>query len=318
MSNSLSAANSLKDYIAVIYQMEQMKFQQEKAIEKLEENIRRLSNVQPLPCPAKPPAVERGGCSMLWLIPGVAFAIFALQVFSGGLHYLLGGVLFMLIAFKLLGNAEECHTKNKAAEESDKRAAESYKRNLQEYEKSKLAVKTKKQMANILKDKLNDMNARLYKMEQILNRAYSCNIIHPRYRNLVAVSSFNDYLEQGRCNTLEGFEGAYNIYNFEERLDKIITRLDDIYRSLEQIRYSQNTLYHTLKESNQQMERMQNSFESSAKQLETMIEKQSSVAISQLQKRADNAELTRFNTQQARKELELRNRMDGIFNVYNS
>ena len=68
------------------------------------------------------------------------------------------------------------------------------------------------------------------------------------------VSSIYEYLCAGRCTTLEGHEGAYNILELEIRLDRIITQLDRVIENLEAIRANQYTLYSCLKESNRKMD----------------------------------------------------------------
>lgn len=86
-----------------------------------------------------------------------------------------------------------------------------------------------------------------------LEKMYSYNVVFPKYRNYVMVSSIYEYLCSGRCTTLEGHDGAYNILELEIRLDKIITRLDDILKNLEAIRTNQYTLYRCLQDSNQKI-----------------------------------------------------------------
>mgnify|MGYP007024707781 CR=1 FL=1 len=51
----------------------------------------------------------------------------------------------------------------------------------------------------------------------------------PKYRNLVAVSQIYEYILSGRCTELGGYQGAYNLYEQETRMDIVIMRLDDIY-----------------------------------------------------------------------------------------
>lgn len=86
-----------------------------------------------------------------------------------------------------------------------------------------------------------------------LEKMYSYNVVFPKYRNYVMVSSIYEYLCSGRCTTLEGHDGAYNILELEIRLDKIITRLDDILKNLEAIRANQYTLYSCLQDSNRKI-----------------------------------------------------------------
>ena len=56
---------------------------------------------------------------------------------------------------------------------------------------------------------------------------YSKNIIYPKYRGLVPIAAFYEYFNSGRCDTLTGHEGAYNIYETEIRMNIIIAKLDD-------------------------------------------------------------------------------------------
>lgn len=58
--------------------------------------------------------------------------------------------------------------------------------------------------------------------QMALERLYDVGIVQLRYRNLVAVSTFCDYLESGRCDALEGPFGAYNLYENELRAGLII------------------------------------------------------------------------------------------------
>ena len=89
-----------------------------------------------------------------------------------------------------------------------------------------------------------------------LDILYASNFIYPKYRNLIAVASMYEYLDSGRCNSLEGADGAYNIYELEVRLDRIITKLDIIISNLEQIRANQYYLYTAIKEMQPNIDRV--------------------------------------------------------------
>ena len=88
---------------------------------------------------------------------------------------------------------------------------------------------------------------------------YSLNFIYPKYRNFVAIASIYEYLDSGRCTSLEGADGAYNLYEMELRLDKIITGIDRIIYSLEAIKNNQYYLYSAIKEITPQIEKISNS-----------------------------------------------------------
>lgn len=92
--------------------------------------------------------------------------------------------------------------------------------------------------------------------ENRLEQIYKINIVFPKYRNLVALSSLYEYICAGRCYTLEGPEGAYNIYEAESRFDKIITRLDQVIVRLDAIRDNQYVLFSAMQEVNQKYDRL--------------------------------------------------------------
>lgn len=98
------------------------------------------------------------------------------------------------------------------------------------------------------------------------------NIIFPKYRNLAAISSFYEYLESGRCTTLEGHEGAYNLFETEIRLNIIITKLDEIIDRLDQISSNQIMLYNAIKQSNDNSQRVYKKILNSLQQTERHAE----------------------------------------------
>ena len=86
--------------------------------------------------------------------------------------------------------------------------------------------------------------------KRTLEELYNINIIFPKYRNLVAVASFNEYWQTGRVTELAGPNGAYNLYESETRMNQIITRLDTIIEKLDQIKQSQYLLYTAINDTN--------------------------------------------------------------------
>ena len=76
---------------------------------------------------------------------------------------------------------------------------------------------------------------------------YNLGIIFEKYRNMVALATFYEYLMSGRCDTLEGANGAYNIFESEIRANMIISELSEIKNSLEQIKKNQYMIYSELK-----------------------------------------------------------------------
>ena len=84
-------------------------------------------------------------------------------------------------------------------------------------------------------------------------------VIFPKYQNLVAYSQFYEYFQAGRCTSLTGPDGAYNLYETELRQNIIIGKLDDISNSLEEIKQNQYMIYSELKSINSNISMLNNS-----------------------------------------------------------
>lgn len=125
------------------------------------------------------------------------------------------------------------------------------------YEKAKSSQKERIKLAQ---DKLIPANAiaevlnlEITKTEELLkntidarNELYAYNIIFIKYRDVVALSSFYEYLMAGRCSSLEGADGAYNLYENEIRMNRVIDQLDTVILSLDEIKQNQYLIYHEL------------------------------------------------------------------------
>lgn len=90
----------------------------------------------------------------------------------------------------------------------------------------------------------------LTSLEAALTEHYNQNVIFPKYRDMVAITTINEYLMSGRCYELEGPNGAYNLYEMELRQNIIIGQLSSIVSSLEQIKKNQFSLYQELVKAN--------------------------------------------------------------------
>ena len=91
-----------------------------------------------------------------------------------------------------------------------------------------------------------------------LNRLYAIGIIHPNYRSFVPCAMFLQYLDTGRTHSLEatpGDKGAYNLYVEEVRFNIISSKLDSIrqnqeliYRKLQDIDETVDSLYGSVRQ----------------------------------------------------------------------
>ena len=148
-------------------------------------------------------------------------------------------------------------------------------------------------------------NMRKYKEElgkkhtqNALNQIYAVGIIHPKYRNLVAIASFYDYFDTGRCNTLTGPNGAYAIYEEELRFQRIESRLDVIISKLDEIIDNQQYLGELMRDANDTLHR---------------IDQTNNRMMKSMNRISENAELTAYNSICSAKSLSV---MENI-SVYN-
>lgn len=154
-------------------------------------------------------------------------------------------------------------------------------------------IKTNAQNANreiqIINSEISRLDQNYDMLLDTLDRLYDANVIYPKYRYLVAISSFYEYFSSGRCSQLQGHEGAYNIYENELMGRTIIGKLDDILYSLDSIRDNQYLLYSELQKSNQTVNRLSTTINNAVYHLEDISRKQDILAY--------NTEVTRKNTE---------------------
>lgn len=129
-----------------------------------------------------------------------------------------------------------------------------YYQKLNEYEKkvdsNKIRVNRELKQKRKLENQIYALENQKKEIADTLHKLYSLNILYPKYRNFVAVASFYEYFASGRCTTLEGHEGAYNIFENEIRLNAIMYKLDDVINHLEEIQHNQYAIYNAINEGN--------------------------------------------------------------------
>lgn len=103
---------------------------------------------------------------------------------------------------------------------------------------------------------VEDAEALLRKFFECRNRLYAYKIVFDKYRDVVALFTFYEYLMAGRCTTLEGHEGAYNIYESEVRSNMIIGQLTQVIEKLESISERQFIIYSEIKKVNSSLEQL--------------------------------------------------------------
>ena len=148
----------------------------------------------------------------------------------------------------------------------------------------------------ILKEEIKNAEVLLKKYYEAKDKLYSYGVLFGKYRNFVAVSSLYEYLSSGRCDSLEGAHGAYNLYENEIRMNMVICQLNQVIESLEEIKQNQYMIYSAIKESNVLLESLNSSTYSAMTSLEE-IKTRATTMESYMSKIADNTQVIAYNTE---------------------
>lgn len=146
-------------------------------------------------------------------------------------------------------------------------------------------VERERGMIQVLRKQQTDIEKQINTNSRLLEQLYDLNILHPKFRNMVAVITMLEYFEYGRCTTLQGPHGACSFYADEELHKRIISKLDVVIHKLDDIRQTQQYLYEAIQEANATAYRI---YENSQRMLESN------------RQIAENTALTAYNTTRIR------------------
>lgn len=263
--------NELKEYLRIVVDMERECYTQERLRSQLVYQIQSLGNRREIAKPTEPDRLEpfiSRLCGEFFSIlvfgasdfPGQFWSAIGIGIISGFLIYkysplgvdsnfigsyvcgiILGGLIVAILSIS--GDKAEHEAELKKYEEATK----NYEKQMALEDHRVLEEEKEKYFLN---QELLKLKASMAQSHTVLQKLYDMNIIFPKYRGFILVSSIYEYLYSGRCTTLEGHEGAYNILENEMRLNNIIMRLDHISAQLNQIKDNQFMIYSAIQESN--------------------------------------------------------------------
>lgn len=106
-----------------------------------------------------------------------------------------------------------------------------------------------------LSKRQEEIQTALMNAKKELRQIYSCNILPDKYRNLTAVVTLYEYLQTGRCNTIQGHGGIYDTYETERihlaqlqqmvEINQRLSNIEDNQRYIcQELRQVNNTLSH--------------------------------------------------------------------------
>lgn len=131
---------------------------------------------------------------------------------------------------------------------------------------------------DLITSEIKEAENTLCETYKALNELYSYDIIFGKYRNFVAVSTFYEYIASGRCNSLEGADGAYNLYENEIRANQIISQLSEVIVSLDKIQKNQYVIYKAIEQSNRQLKMLNSSMDTVISSLEKIGDTMDTIA----------------------------------------
>ena len=228
---------------------------------------RYLSGMIPPP-PQEPDEQNTGGAAAACFIVALVFLFFGINSLSA-LNFLIAG-LATIVAVGILIDGKR---RQEREEEEYQAKLQEYENNLGQYQLRLSEIESENQKKRDMYEKqlvayseevadyesrgeavMHELFDAKWNLEEALISLYEEGIIYSKYRNLVAVSTIYEYLASGRCDQLEGPNGAYNLYEMELRQNIVIGQLSTITEHLEQIKENQYTLYYEIQNANRSSE----------------------------------------------------------------
>lgn len=104
---------------------------------------------------------------------------------------------------------------------------------------------------SVLNEKQEEIHTQLKIAQSNLHQIYSHNVLPAKYRNLNAVATLFEYLNTGRCNTIQGHGGIYDTYETERVQLAQLEQLVRMNRTLVRIEDNQRQICHEIRQANQ-------------------------------------------------------------------
>lgn len=289
----------LKEYLSIMLDMEKNAYIQDKTLKMMRSRQKSLGIRTKIEFPTHYKAEPEYGlyimkagavCAIIGFIIDIIInwgrfwdndGIFA--VIMAPLHGILPGLGAGIVGGLIIGSIIAVNKCKSEQEELDA----SYQYELEHFKKLESAeterINSENEMRKALQRDIEILDEKYKESEQRLNEFYQYNIIMPKYwHNLVAISSFYQYLIEKRTYCLEydrttGDRGAYNIYNEEAQRGIIISQLNVVIDKLDQVIDNQRTLQIAMREANEKISYLSNSVNRQTRQIQASIEEQTAI-----------------------------------------
>lgn len=219
--------------------LEQHKFTIEKTIQKLQKSANELQYAEKINKEATDPTTDAVGWLFFGCIPALVIGVIASIITHKNVLFTIVICELILLAISCLCYGYESLTNIPKKKRDNIRIA----KNEQAFNERMSKVAEINGEINKYKQELQDIN-------KTLDRVYSLGVVHNKYCSLIPIVTIYEYFEVGRCNSLKGERGAYNIFENELRQNTIISKLDEVISKLDLIQSTQYMLYESIQTAN--------------------------------------------------------------------
>lgn len=276
MRESDALIRSLNQYLNEVLHCESQLYTLREIVERTENEVNVLGQQLPeIVAPSAPPAeplstsISKGAKTL-----GRLVGAFFIGILLAGLAALFNITSDIVIIGAFVAPFIYIFSNVPSDKESSKKEKQDYQNRVQQYNNEQAKrwqlQQTNAEKLNNLQIQLPQLYSLIYEMKNALNQLYNENIIHPKYRNLTAVSSFVDYYSTGRTSSLVRMgsdPGAYNLFEEDVRANKILNAINHgfsrLSMQLSEISQNQYSLYTAVREGQQVMEGVSNMIEQS-------------------------------------------------------
>lgn len=291
----------LKQYIRYGYELETAQYRQRMIVNTLDSKIKALENDRGYAMLSEP--AEDDSSDMFETLKVILYFVGAIVIGSPFIvagYYLLRGIIGLLfgiglgwiavvvgiivaLAVALFASLVigDIKSSRKSKVENENSRMQIRMQNEERRQKNVVILAENRKKISVLKQE-RGIAAEVYRnLQRTMTEYYNKGIIYQKYHNFVAMAAFYEYFESGRCDTLTGHEGAYNLFESEIRQNLIIAKLDDVLTQLSRIEDNQYSLYDAITESNRRVEKIGNDVSRGLKELKMsneLIENNTSIS----------------------------------------
>lgn len=159
---------------------------------------------------------------------------------------------------------------------------------LEQVQTKPVAASAQSSLKELVDQEIANAETTLKNLYACRNKLYAMDILFVKYRNPVALATFYEYLLAGRCMTLEGPDGAYNMYENQVRADMIIGQLSKVLEKLDEIKETQYLIYSEIQRVNKNLDQMNDTMQKALGALQSMDKK--------IQHISENSDIIAHNT----------------------